>query len=76
MNKRHLLAVSALILEVALSVYTINDIQRVQAEDKSIGITCKGNKPCEQTVCANDKPCQKSILYMLDINRVFINYTW
>jgi len=60
MNKRHLLAVSALILGVALLVYTINDIQRVQAEDKSIGITCKGNKPCEQTVCVNDKPCQKS----------------
>jgi len=60
MNKRHLLAVSALILEVALLVYTINDIQRVQAEDKSIGSICKGNKPCEQTVCVNDKPCQKS----------------
>jgi hypothetical protein len=43
-----------------LLVYTINDIQRVQAEDKSIGITCKGNKPCEQTVCVKDKHCQKS----------------
>jgi hypothetical protein len=60
MKKRHLLAVSALILEVALMVYTINSIQRVEAEDKSIGITCRGNKPCEQTVCVSDKPCQKS----------------
>ncbi len=60
MKKRHLLAVSALILEVALMVYIINGIQRVEAEDKSIGITCRGNKPCEQTVCVSDKPCQKS----------------
>ena len=60
MKKRNLLAVSALILEVALMVYTINSIQRVEAEDESIGITCRGNKPCEQTVCVSDKPCQKS----------------
>jgi hypothetical protein len=60
LKKRHLLAVSALILEVALMVYTTNGIQSVEAEDKSIGITCRGNKPCEQTVCVSDKPCQKS----------------
>ena len=60
LKKRHLLAVSALILEVALMVYTTNGIQSVEAKDKSIGITCRGNKPCEQTVCVSDKPCQKS----------------